>query len=284
MERKDVSNLYKKSEEPRGYSAKYWINDGTDKLVKYNNPACPDSDVMESLSSNILKLLNIPVVNVWLGYNRSEEEIKELDLTDNRCAIIESFLTQKGDIVYSLPQTWSKIESNNIEKQIRTCFFKVTSMFDRFFGNDEVNKAKMKTDYIRQIFGDCIIGNEDRRINNIGVIYNEKSHDYRLAPSFDNALAFSAYNIGSDEEYCYIGNQEFEIKDVLDYLTTHYYEHIEDLIMNFIEIVDSGSIDILLNNYKDEIESKKLEYISTSLKNKKEFIQNRITKNKSKIK
>ena len=276
MERIDVASFAKTHEEPRGNNDKYWVDD---KLVKYNDPTCPDTDVMESISSFILMYLGIKQVDVELGYNSNSEMVEEMNLNDNNCCIIDSFLTEEGDTLVGLPSKWSKILSDDEQKNISGCFYKMFKIFSEFRDISEEDLENMKRDYVRQVLGDCIIGNEDRRLKNIGVIYNEKHGSYRLAPSFDNALAFSAFAFSGDDAYCFVGEQNFRSEDIIDYIVNHYLDYISD-IPEKLEELSSFGIDIVLKNYEEDIPLEKREYICASIKENSVYINKKINDTK----
>ncbi len=266
MERIDVTDLTKTGEEPRGFSEKYWINDGIDKLVKYNSSVCVDSDVMESLSTTIFNALHIDVVNVALGYNST-------CVDEQHCCIVDSFLTDKADIsINLLNYKWPKVNTNDQQKNISSCFYKMFSIFGNLMGMNSESLELMKSQYIRMILGDCIIDNEDRRLKNLEAIYNEKAFSYRLAPAFDNALAFNAFNIGGAEGYCFIGNQEFLAEDIITYILGHYYPIVEDITQNLDYLAEHQMGDIL-NEYGDVIPLEKSLFIYKYIEGTNEFIK-----------
>ena len=108
--RKEIINIPKIGEEPRGTNNKYWISDkGIKKLVKYNSDIYPDLDVMESLSSDILNKIGIDCVNVELGYNSGNNK---------NCCIIDSFLLKDCEILYEIDSDWAKRDVKDIDREI----------------------------------------------------------------------------------------------------------------------------------------------------------------------
>ena len=246
MQRIDISEIPKYSDEPRGHTNKYWINKNGLKLVKYNETLYPDQDIMEKLSSEILKRLSLNTVNVELGFNSSN---------DCNCCIIDSFLCD-GEVSYSINQNWIKLAPNNSKLNISICIYRVFKIFENLHNIDNQELENIKSDYIRMIFADCIIGNEDRKLKNVDLIFNEKTMKYRLAPIFDNAVAFHAYSLSSDDTVAYVGNELFFTDDILDFLIMYYYNEIKDIISKLREL----DIELLLNQY-DEISNEKKIYI-----------------------
>ncbi len=277
MERIDVSKLIKRLNEPRGFSDKYWIHyKDDDMLIKYNGYACPDQDVMECISSDILNLLDINTVNVALGFNTN----MELDI-EKKCCIVKSFLSCPGDVTINLLNNkWTRVKTDNIQKNISSCFLKIFTMFSRLMDISDDDFNNMKKDYIRTVFGDCIIDNEDRRLKNIEAIFNESDFSYRLAPSFDNGLAFNAFNginTNDFDGYCYIGNQEFPASEIIKYIIEHYYEYISDIIYKLDNFINND-LDLITSKYVGEIDSKKLVYINDYINYTNNFIKSIIKK------
>ncbi len=265
MERLDVGCFEKEREEPRGYSNKYWINAGKRKLIKYTDPTSKNADIMESLASFILKMLNVDTVDVLLGYNSNQEFLKKINVDSPNCCIIDNFLKTPSEIVINLLNfRWVKVNTGDKQKDISSCFYKMFQMFSKLDNISEDDFECMKMKYIRMVFADCIIDNEDRRIKNIEAIFDEKQSTYRLAPSFDNALAFNTYNLSSNDGYCYIGNQSFEVKEILKYIINHYYDYVADIIEN-LDLLIQNDLDNILKLYKDNLTEDNLAYISDYL-------------------
>lgn len=276
MNRIDVADFPKVNEEPRGFNVKYWIDAGGKKIVKYNDPSVKDSDVIESLSSLILKYLGLPTTDVILGYNSDQEYLKDNGLSDPNCCIINTFLQKPSEIVINLLNNpWKYHKTADIQKDISIAFYGMFKIFSNLMDINEEDLNKMKIDYIRMVLGDCIIDNEDRRLKNVEAIYDEKSFTYHLAPSFDNALAFNAYNIGSTESYCYIGNQEFPAKEIIKHIINHYYKEVDDIIQN-LEYLINSDLEKLLNYYKGEISEEKLTFIYNYITATLDFIKENI--------
>ena len=281
MERIDISNLAKICEEPRGHGLKYWVYDDGAKLVKFNGPMCRDCDVMESIASVILRLVGIDAVDVELGQTFDKNVVNKYSLDDNRCCLVPSFLTLEGDTLCDLPHRWPKVKTSDQMKNISSCFYKMFSGFTNLMGNTPENIENMKRDYVRQVFGDCIVQNEDRALRNIGIIYNEKYCNYRLAPSFDNGLAFANYQFISDEPLCFVGNQNFPSSLIIEYIIKNHLDYVDDIIVKLGELSSFG-IDIVADNYKGEIPMGKLDYICDSIKDTYDLILDNVEKYYSK--
>ena len=133
------------------------------------------------------------------------------------------------------------------------------------------------------VFGDCILDNEDRRLKNIESIFNEKTGSYRLAPSFDNGLAFNAFNIGDTEGYCYIGNQEFPVRSIIEYIIKHHQEEVSDIIES-LDILANTKIEEIIITYQEEIPQEKLLYIYNYITNINGLVKETLVKTSPKTK
>ncbi len=222
---------------------------------------------MESLAATILNSLHIDSVNARLGINTNSKQLEALGITNPNCCIIDSFLIDEADVTISLTHhNWVKAKNTDEQKSISICFYKMFTIFSDLMGITEADLEAMKTQYIRMVFGDCIIDNEDRRLKNIEAIYNERTFSYRLAPAFDNALAFNAFNIGDTDGFCFIGNQEFPVTSIINYIINHHYSEVADIIEN-LEYLQAGGLEAILSQYKDEITSDKAMFICDYITN-----------------
>ncbi len=257
MERKEITNFKVLSEEPRGYLAKYWIKDGIEKLIKFNNELYPDQDIMEKLSADILKAVSLKCVTVQLGYDSKNK---------NNCCIIDTFLENEGDITYEVDSNWFIKDTGNPDYDISSAIARIFYNFSSLYNISKRELKDIKDDFLKMILGDCLIGNEDRKLKNVALIFNEKTFQYRLAPSFDNSLAFHCYQLTNSEPVCFIGNQYFNITDVLNYLIKNYYELLEDVIFKIITFTNFDLI-TLMKKYNNELPYEKIAYIINHIQN-----------------
>ncbi len=246
MKRRDITEFEVYMNEPRGNNNQnYWILDGNKKLIKTNS-VDSDLDVMEKLASDILKCLGIDCINVELGINGGRN-----------CCIIETFET-KSESLYDMIIDWKNVDTESASDDIDLCFEQMFFHFKHNLYNiSNCELEQIKESYIRMIFGDCITGNFDRHLGNVGILFDEKKHQFRLAPSYDNAMSFKGYNLFKTYKCC-IGKQSFKIDDVLAYLVQNYSNTISDIIYN-LNILATKDIEEIVSNY--EIDLGKKQYI-----------------------
>lgn len=252
MKRKDVTNYKIYMKEPRGSSTKnYWIIDGIKKLIKTNFLDDTDLDIMEKLASDILKYLDIDCINVELGINDGKN-----------CCIIDTFET-KSESLYDVIIDWKDMDTGSNYNDIDLCFEQMFFHFKhKLYNISHSELGQIKKAYIRMILGDCILGNIDRRLGNVGILFDEENHQFRLAPSYDNARAFSGYNFCGEElfktYYCIIGEQRFKSEDIATYIVQNYNDLISDITFK-LEVLGQKDIEQMVTNY--EIDSAKKQHI-----------------------
>lgn len=248
MERIEVSNLDFIRIEPRGKGTfeKFWVNhDGYKKLVKING-SDSDQDVMEKISSVILKQLGVDAVDVDLGYD---------ECSKSNCCLVTSFLTDEADTSYDTYNCIVIRRDNQLE-ELRLCFEQIFSLYASLALISSTNLEQLKIDFIRTIFGKCLIDNLDAKLENIGLIFNEKNNNYRIPPSYDNGLAFSSYKSVSIP-HCCVGNQYFEIPLIIDFLLENYLDNIKDIVDNLDDVINS--LDRLISKYM--LDNSKKQYV-----------------------
>lgn len=246
MKRKDVTNYPIYMKEPRGNNSEnYWIIDGIKKLVKINI-IDSDIDIMEKLASDILKYLGIDCINVELGI-----------VGDKKCCIIDTFETE-SESLYDVIINWKDINTGATYEDIDLCFKQMFLNFKhRLYKVSHQELEEIKKSYIRMIFGDCILGNFDRHLGNVGILFDERTHRFRLAPAYDNAFAFKGYNLFKTHKCC-IGKQNFKIQDVIPYIIQNYSDIVSDII-DSLNLLSEMAIEEILSNY--DIDPGKKDYI-----------------------
>ena len=274
--RKDVSAFPIFMPEKRGSTNDiYWIFDQitkTSKLIKNNDVESiihKEQDVIEKLASDILKYLKIKCMNVELGTNNGKN-----------CCILDNFLTE-ADSLYDIKGVFDFVEVNSgdIMDDIDNCF---TQMFwnfaDKQYEISNLELEEMRKDYVRIIFGDCILSNYDRHSGNVAVIYNEQEEWFRLAPSYDNANSFIGCDLPINYE-CRIGNQNFKMGSVLIYILQNHYEYIEDIVSQLDDLV-AEDLFYIIGDYNGEINPDKQQYIFDYISTINEIVQSELIQSK----
>lgn len=268
MDRVAISNFDFVKLEPRGKAVldKFWINDnGILKLVKPSGST--NQDQMEYISSYILKEIGLDCVEVCLGYD---------DCKQNVC-LVTNFLNE-GEVSYDILE-WTYIRAKNSDEELELCFYQIFKKYSDLYGITSEQLENLKKQYIRLIFGKCILENCDTKLENIGLIFNEKTKKYRLPPSYDNGCSFRSYE-SLVAPTCCIGNQSFEISQVMEYILTYYLDYVEDIIDPFHTFVTT-KLDVVTSFLEPPTKEEQIVYIHQYLMNVDLFIQSHI-KNKRK--
>lgn len=254
MKRIDISLIEKIGSAAVGFTEKYWIEYLQRKyLVKISGELYADQDYMEYLASLIFKRMGIPVVNVLLANVNNQDS-----------CLIESYLHRHLEEVQTNKHWIHVCISDNCEKEISIALYKMNNIFNSLEGISVDNLQELKRDYIRMLFGDVVINNEERMIKNISIIFDQSINKYFLAPAYDHGLAFHAFHAGPENPVNYIGNDYFSTMDVLNYLLKHHYEEIEDLLIK-LELL-SIEIERMLTNNSFEIDDDKKIFIIKHIK------------------
>lgn len=259
MNRIDITNKNFINYEPRGFIKKYWVKSDKKFLIKLNNELYPDQDIMEVLASNIHKILEMPTVNAYLIHDQNH---------NNGC-MIESFL-EEGEFLIELDSNIKFDFTDNVNYNISKCAFHVFAKLNSLINASEEDLEKMKCDYYKMIFADCLLNNEDRKLRNVGVIINEIDRSFRLTPLYDNGLIFNTYPAKREPVAC-VANEEFEVREVMDYLFLYAKDAIIDIASKFL-----NSFEGILNEVKEISphlnNPKKETYIINRLHQTKEYL------------
>lgn len=263
MKRIAVADLDFVRMEPRGKAIidKFWVcQNGVNRLVKLSGFKI-DQDIMEMLSSLILSKIGIDCVDVDLGYDK---------LSRKKCCLVTSYLKFEGDHSYDMFEWTTLTGDDALEKSINQVFFK----YQNLYGIDENNLENLKKSYIRILLGKCIIENFDSKLENIGLIFNEKDLSYRLPPSFDNGFAFKSYN-SFVEPVCFVGNQFFEIQEIIEYIIINYFDYVADIIPRLESFVENDLLKTV-SLFERDIIPEKQQYIISYIQKVNNQIQSLI--------
>ncbi len=266
MQRIEVSTLDFIKIEPRGKGVleKFWVNhENKKKLVKINGTDS-DQDLMEKISSIILNALGINTVEVDLGYDSYSKA---------NCCLVTNFLTDEDDILYDTYDC-DVIRRSDEKEEIKVCFEQIFLKYASLTLISESNLSQLKKDFVRIIFGKCLTDNLDSKLENVGLIFNERTKTYRIPPSYDNGLSFHNYKSIS-VSYCCIGNQYFQIPLVVDYLLDNYIDDIKDIVVDLDNLVN-GNLALLLSDC--QLDEEKKQYIIEYMINLNNKIRQKLRK------
>lgn len=270
-EYKNIRHLKKYNEEARGTNSKEWVID-KNKLYLFKETQIKDDGTStnahyaESIYSDIAHLLSVECVNVKLVIrNQKKGIITEYFLKDNEelvdfNALIQnirqdfqpkSLRCKKTKEYYSLPLILESIKA-------------VVS--------DRTKYKEIRKKVMEELILDCLCDHYDRNPSNIGLIKNynlDTKKRYRLCPIFDNGTCLAASlpvevakNYLENENGIIeldnairskigIGEEKYTTYDLLlDYIMGKYFTDIIDIVNNINYLIDSQSINIVLNQSK----------------------------------
>lgn len=267
MNRIDITNIEVLSKEPRGYFNKDWIRLNKKYLVKYNDDIYPDQDIMEKIAMLIHHELGVNTVNVNL--------IKH-DIKGNGC-MVENFLEEPSEVLIEIDDRMSLIRSDKVNMDISKSFWHVYKKFDVIANENSQETNDLRKSYHKMIMADCLTNNEDRYLRNVGIVYDEKTKQSRLSPSYDNGLSFSSFP-SNREVNCVVANEVFEAKDVMKYLYQYHLDDIKDVVTNYKNNFSNilGKVKL----YENMLSTEKYEHIVEHLVGNYSFIENLMTNEK----
>lgn len=76
---------------------------------------------------------------------------------------------------------------------------------------------------------------------------------------------------GAKQGYCYVGNQAFDVNDLITQILNHYYDEVKDII-KALNSLDDSDIIRFLDNYSDMLVPEKITFIFKYLTEMREFI------------
>mgnify|MGYP000845915687 FL=1 len=173
-----------------------WYQPGTDCYLKANRVDHGreyQDAIAEVIASRVGELLHIPVVQYQLCRIRINDETFLLGtISHNFCHKNESFISFETMVESSdEPIQWAVSAKDNYELVI-DLFYKLTGLAARDYLNT-------------MLLFDFLICNEDRHLNNFGVLKDETDGSYRFPPLFDSgyALGFMQAEHRPVEQYLY---------------------------------------------------------------------------------
>lgn len=195
----DVSHAKHLKIEPRGAGEKEWLRleDGSEVLFKYSEI---EQDGTPAKYAHAEKLAS--TLGEYLGVNCHRTELAKRNGRDG--CICYNFLQPDEEFMdgHTIMEntlnhlknldTFKKkndIRIEQVEDKI-PLIFKSLALTLKSMNIDKENSDDIKTDFLKMIVFDCLIGNNDRHSENWGIIINNQSNKARFVPLFDNECSF----------------------------------------------------------------------------------------------
>lgn len=191
-----------------GRNKKYWFENkrtGNTALFKYptrqENGRILKDYVSEVLSSRVAQLINIQCAKTeFATYNGEIGVLSHNVLEENEILIDGAVLLER-----------EKFKRNSEEKYSTGSVLNSLKMFALKGNKDMANEARrhfnenysidmvlaslrefgLEKEFVKTVFFDALIGNNDRNQSNYGIIYNEKEKSYKMCPLYDNGSSLS---------------------------------------------------------------------------------------------
>lgn len=258
MKRIDITEFDNIGAEPRGFLKKHWVKAEEKKLAKFNNNIYPDQDILEQMACRIHKVLGVETVEVQLIHHEEH---------GNGC-MVKSFLKKDTEVLLELEKKPLIKNDDNETLNISKSFWSVYAQLSSKTKED--SWEDLRSNYNRIVMADCLLGNEDRDIGNLGIIYDEQTTEKRLTPAYDNGLIFNSFPVERDY-YCYVGRNQYNAKGIINYLVKYAHDDVMPIIDNFVNGYDE--IQTILNDYEKVLEPDKYIYIQNNLMKTHDYLR-----------
>lgn len=226
-----------------------------EKFIKNNNYIKVDSKnknegLSEEINSLLLSFSNLDFVK----YETKAIFIDKKDTSMN-CCVSESFLKENERF-----ETFRNVIGFDgmLEYQLTN---DINEQFDIIVDRVKDRTNMDCTEYlIKTLSLDIITLNPDRHLNNLGVIKNENTLEYKLAPCFDNGLSlmanFSLYPLDDDDEY---NMYKVPMSTFYEREPEYYINLVQDKIRRKSDIlcIDYDNFVDALNKYENKLYDKK---------------------------
>lgn len=133
----------------------------------------------EVLAYKLGSLLNLNCIEYWLEEAYNFPEIK----------------TYKLDYVSVCPNF---LKTNEVDISLLTYIHTIKGYPDINYWEDCIKNTNLEEDISKMLILDYLIGNEDRHLNNIGLIYNSLTESFKVGPIYDNGASLLAWTANSD--------------------------------------------------------------------------------------
>ena len=164
--------------------------------MKGNNlPSYTTAPLSEYIGSHIYEKLGIPVHETALGIRKGKLVVA--------CKDFQKVL---GDLAEVRQLKNSILEDDNINTSITGDAVILEELYYHFDNNVLMNREDLKNQFYTMMIIDILINNNDRNNGNWGLLYNNDSNAYDLAPVYDNGNAF--YNKADDKKLLNILNND----------------------------------------------------------------------------
>lgn len=195
------------------------------------------SPLSEFIGSHIYDILGFDVHQTLLGYKDNILIVACKDFLNDSDTLIEYRNIQN---IYD-KNLRTKIEDSLSASDSSTHGTNLNAVMVHLLNNPLIRQVDMLVEHFWDcIVIDCLISNNDRNSGNWGIIYNNISDHYRIAPVYDNGASFS--NKLSDNQISTILNDPTRFESSSLQVDSGYYYN--DKSVTFVKLFDIGLLEL----------------------------------------
>lgn len=270
----DLWTVYAGASEGSGRSEKEWIQkDGQTGLFKYPKSPLTSEHISEKIASMLCELLNIPCARIDIGYFRDRIGSISYNIVNTEYQILLEGIWFISTIYKDFnPDTLFCEQSNK--------YYSISMIRPIIKFADNRNKQhncfkSIRTDVLKMIVFDALIGNSDRHQSNWAFIYDRKRNILEFSPLYDNGSSLCSYVLEEQIEDILRDSMRFNSlvdtksrtriridensqrapthREMLCYVQKNYYHDILPFVSDINCKINCDSITSMLKEFPDSI-------------------------------
>ena len=190
-----------------------------------------NEDVREKMASDILNAINKECAQIDLVY----------DQENGKTACFSNYIINEDEELIDLYVVNNKNSDNKVKDFIDSYIECVGNIND-----DKKFIEQCKKNACERIYMSCILDTYDLKGDNLPIVHNIKTGEYKISPWFDHGTAFVPDAIQKQDFFTTMSSEE-----VLNNLFSNYYNEIKDIANVVNDKLDRESIDRIL--FKDYV-------------------------------
>ena len=243
------------------------LNTKTGKKGIYKENGCmlgiTNEDIREKLASDILKYMNISCADIDLVYDES--------LQQNAC--FSNYIIQDNEQL--ITPNVHNMEENDSDKIEGYCKAYVNSV--KQLTDDETVIQACRKNFLKYTYMCCILDSYDLKSDNLPIVYNTSTKQYKPSPWFDFGTAFAP---NSDKRSSFFADMHTD--EVMETLFKNHYEDIKDIANKVHTFLTPENLNILFSKdyLLDSLESTQIQDIRTQIESqiqKSKHLEHKIT-------
>ena len=256
------------------------IYNGETYLVKFPDPIREKGNSMSYMNNQFSEYIGCHIIET-LGLNVQETLIgKYIEENKEKIVVACKDFTNENETLVEFTSLGNSITST--DKVYSTCIEDIYAIINN---SDIKNKSEIITSFWDLFVADALIGNPDRHLDNIGLLYNKVTDSYSFSPIYDcgsSLHALLSYEkkeelLKNDTEFknaCYNVFSVYKLNGKKLFYNEIFKNPPEDLKQAILRIIHRINIE-KINNIIDDTEGLlplEKEFIKKSIKVRKEEI------------